>query len=36
MGPLDRRLQAIHQAISEYIEVLAAYALGMTEPDPDA
>jgi hypothetical protein len=35
-GPLDRRLQAIHRAVSEYIEGLAAYALGMTEPDPDA
>ncbi len=33
-GPLDGRLHAIHRAVSEYIEVLAAYALGMTEPDP--
>jgi len=35
-GPLDRRLHAVHRAVSDYIEVLAAYALGMTEPDPDA
>jgi hypothetical protein len=32
-GPLDRRLYAIQQAVGEYIEGLAAYALGMTEPD---
>lgn len=35
-GPLDRRLHAIRRAVSEYIEVHAAYALGMTEPDPHA
>jgi hypothetical protein len=35
-GLLDRRLHTVHRVISDYIEVLAAYALGMTEPDPDA
>jgi hypothetical protein len=35
-GSLSRRLYALHKAVSEYIEVLAAYAQGFTEPDPDA
>jgi hypothetical protein len=35
-GPLDRRLQALHRAVREYTDGLAAYALGMTELDPEA
>jgi hypothetical protein len=32
MGSLDKRLTALHRAVFEYVEGLAAYALGWTEP----
>lgn len=31
-GSLDKRLTALHRAVFEYVEGLAAYALGWTEP----
>jgi hypothetical protein len=34
-GSLDKRLTALHHAVFEYVEGLAAYALGWTEPITD-